>query len=157
MNPRNFTETRSATTPGLNVEELSAAVVDAAFHLHRDLGPGLLESVYETVMARLLRDRGFSVARQMVVPITFAGVTVDEGFRADLFVENSLVIELKSVETLAPVHHKQLLTYLRLLHLPIGLLINFGAGTFKEGVRRIVNDHHDLDSSRLRINQTRPG
>ncbi len=137
----------------LNVEQLSSVVVDAAFHLHRDLGPGLLESVYEAVLAKLLRDRGLAVARQRIVPIEFAGVRLDEGFRADLVVENALVVELKSVECLAAVHYKQVLTYLRLMQMPLGLLINFGAATFKEGVKRIVNDHHDLAASRLRVNR----
>jgi len=136
-----------------NVEEISAVVVDTAFHLHRDLGPGLLESVYEAVLARMLRDRGLGVERQKSVPIEFAGLTFDEGFRADLVVEGRLVIELKSVEKIAPVHGKQLLTYLRLMHLPLGLLINFGAPTFKEGIRRIVNNHKNFAASRLRVNQ----
>jgi len=135
-----------------NIEELSAEVVDAAFHLHKDLGPGLLESVYEAVLARMLAKRGLRVERQKPVPIEFGDLRFDEGFRVDLLVEGCLVVELKSVENLAPVHAKQLLTYLRLLHLPLGLLINFGAATFKEGVRRIVNDHRDLASSRLRVN-----
>ena len=136
-----------------NVEEISAIVVDAAFHLHRDLGPGLLESVYETVLARMLQDRGLTVIRQKPVPITFAGITFDEGFRADIVVNDLLVIELKSVENLAPVHSKQLLTYLRLMDLTLGLLINFGAATFKEGVKRIVNNHQNLASPRLRVNR----
>jgi GxxExxY protein len=137
----------------LTIEELSAIVVDAAFHLHRDLGPGLLESVYEAVLTKVLRDQGLSVARQVTVPISFAGMTIDEGFRSDLVVENRLVIELKSVEAMAPVHRKQLLTYLRLMHLPLGLLINFGANTFKDGVTRIINGYHPLGPSRLRVNQ----
>jgi len=124
-----------------DVENIAAEVVDAAFHLHRDLGPGLLETVYEAVLEKMLKDRGFSVERQKPVPIKFAGLIFDEGFRADLVVENSLIIELKSVEKNAPVHGKQLLTYLRLMDLPVGLLINFGAPTFKEGVRRILNNH----------------
>ena len=136
-----------------NVEEISAIVVDTAFHLHRDLGPGLLESVYETVLARMLQDRGLTVIRQKPVPITFAGITFDEGFRADIVVNDLLVIELKSVENLAPVHSKQLLTYLRLMGLTLGLLIKFGAATFKEGVKRIVNNYQTLASSRLRVNQ----
>jgi len=107
----------------MNVEEVSSVVVDTAFHLHRDLGPGLLESVYEAVLARMLEERG-------------------------LRVDGCLVIELKSVEKLAPVHAKQLLTYLRLLNLPVGLLINFGVATFKEGIRRVVNNHQDFASSR---------
>ena len=145
----------NATAGQLNVEELSTIVVDAAFHLHRDLGPGLLESVYEAVLAKLLQDRGLHVARQMPVPIEFAGLRLDEGFRADLVIDGRLVIELKSVENLAPVHPKQLLTYLRLMRLPLGLLINFGAATFKEGIKRIANHHHDFASSRLRVNHDR--
>ncbi|HEY4301652.1 MAG TPA: GxxExxY protein [Candidatus Didemnitutus sp.] len=140
-----------------NIENLSALVVDAGYHLHRELGPGLLESVYEAVLARQLQDRGLMVARQRPVPIEFAGLILNEGFRVDLLVEEQLVVELKSVETLAPVHPKQLLTYLRLMKLPLGLLINFGAPTFKEGVRRIVNDHRDFPSSRLRVNQDPTG
>lgn len=93
------------------------------------------------------------MARQIPVPIEFAGVRLDEGFRADLVIEGRLVVELKSVEQLAPVHPKQLLTYLRLMKLPLGLLINFGAGTFKESIKRIVNNHHNFASSRLRVSR----
>ncbi|MEI6103785.1 MAG: GxxExxY protein [Methanothrix sp.] len=137
----------------MDVEEVSAIVVDAAFHLHRDLGPGLLESVYEAVLARMLERRGLRVERQKSVAFDFDGMHFDEGLRVDLLVEGCLVVELKSVETLAPVHPKQLLTYLRLLNLPIGLLINFGAATFKEGAKRVVNNHRDFASSRLRVNK----
>ena len=136
----------------MNVEEVSAAVVDDAFHLHRGLGPGLLESVYEVVLARMLDKRGLKVERQKTVAFDFYGMHFDDGLRVDLMVEDCLVVELKSVEILAPVHPKQLLTYLRLLNLPLGLLINFGAPTFKQGVRRIVNNHQDFASSRLRVN-----
>ena len=136
-----------------NVEELSAEVVDAAFHLHKDLGPGLLESVYEVILAKMLEQRGLTVERQTPIPIHYAGLRFDEGFRADLLVEGSLLIELKSVENLAAVHGKQVLTYLRLLDLPLGLLINFGSATFKDGVKRIVNNHTNFASSRLRVNQ----
>lgn len=137
----------------LDVEELSAMVVDAAFHLHRDLGPGLLESVYEAILARDLERRGLQVKRQHVVTFEYDGMRFEEGLRVDLYVNESLVIELKSVETFAPVHYKQLLTYLRLMNQPLGLLINFGAATFKEGIKRIVNNHTSLTSSQLRINQ----
>jgi len=137
----------------MDVEEVSAIVVDAAFHLHRDLGPGLLESVYEAVLARMLERRGLRVERQKAVAFDFDGMHFDEGLRVDLLVEGCLVVELKSVETLAPVHPKQLLTYLRLLNLPIGLLINFGAATFKEGAKRVVNNHRDFAASRLRVNK----
>ena len=137
----------------MNAEKASAVVVDTAFHLHRDLGPGLLESVYEAVLARMLRERGLRVERQKSVSFEFHGIYFDEGLRVDLLVEDCLVVELKSVEKLAPVHAKQVLTYLRLMKLSLGLLINFGAATFKEGVKRIVNNHQDFASSRLRVNQ----
>jgi GxxExxY protein len=141
----------------MNVEELSSVVVDVAYHLHRDLGPGLLESVYEAILARLLQHRGLGVTRQVAVPIEFEDIRLDEGFRADLVIEGCLVLELKSVEQLARVHPKQLLTYLRLMRLPLGLLINFGASTFKEGIERIVNNHRDFASSRLRVNRRSEG
>lgn len=134
-----------------NVEQLSAEVVDAAFHLHKDIGPGLLETVYEIVLSKVLEQRGIRVERQKPISIRYAGLQFDEGFRADLLIEDSLLVELKSVEKLAPVHGKQVLTYLRLLDLPLGLLINFGAATFKEGIKRIVNNHQDFASSRLRV------
>jgi GxxExxY protein len=135
----------------MNVEEISAVIVDAAFHLHRDLGPGLLEAVYEVVLAKQLEGRGLSVERQKDVGITYDGIAFELGFRADLLVNGAVLVELKSVENLAAVHGKQVLTYLRLLGLPLGLLINFGAATFKEEVRRIVNQHQDFASSRLRV------
>lgn len=137
----------------MNAEEASAVVVDAAFQLHRDLGPGLLESVYEAVLARMLMERGLAVERQKMLPFSFHGMQFDEGLRIDLLVAGCLVVELKSVENLAPVHSKQVLTYLRLSNLSLGLLINFGAATFKEGIRRIVNNHQDSISSQLRMNQ----
>ncbi len=139
----------------VNIEETSAIVVDAAFHLHKDLGPGLLETVYETVLSRMLQERGLTVERQKNVAFDFRGMHFDEGLRVDLLVDGRLVVELKSVEKHAPVHAKQVLTYLRLLNLPVGLLINFGASTFKEGIKRIVNGHVDIASSRLRVNQER--
>jgi GxxExxY protein len=117
------------------------------------MGPGLLESVYRAILARSLEKRGLFVEREKPVSFEFDGMKFDEGLRIDLLVNHVLVVELKSVETLASVHPKQLLTYLRLLHLPLGLLINFGAPTFREGVKRIVNGHTDFASSRLRVNQ----
>ena len=141
------------TKSPMNIEELSAVVVDCAYKLHVEAGPGLLETVYEVVLAKMLEKRGLKVKRQMLIPINLMGLTFDEGFRADLLIENLLLVELKSVENLAPVHSKQVLTYLRLLNLPLGLLINFGASTFKEGCKRIVINHKDFASSRLRVNQ----
>lgn len=137
----------------MNAEEASAVIVDAAYHLHRDLGPGLLESVYEAVLARVLERRGLRVERQKVIAFDFDGMHFDEGLRVDLLVEGCVVVELKSVERLAPVHAKQVLTYLRLMNLSLGLLINFGAATFKEGIKRIVNGHPDFVGSRLRVNR----
>jgi len=137
----------------MNLEQTSAVVVDAAFQLHKNLGPGLLESVYETILARMLEQRGLRVERQRVLAFEYQGMHFDEGFRTDLLVNDSVVVELKSVEQLKPVHAKQVLTYLRLLDLRLGLLINFGTGTFKEGIKRIVNAHESFDSSRLRVNR----
>lgn len=137
----------------MDIEEIAREVVDCGYKIHTGLGPGLLESVYEVVMAKMLAERGFRVERQKPVPIVFEGLRFDEGFRADLLVNDTLLIELKSVERLAPVHGKQLLTYLRLLDLPLGLLMNFGDATFRQGVKRIVNNHQDFASSRLRVHR----
>jgi len=136
-----------------DIEEVARIAVDCGLRIHRDLGPGLLESVYEVVLANGLRRSGLSVERQKPISFLYDGVMFDEGFRADLMVENSLIIELKSVERLAPVHGKQLLTYLRLADKRLGLLMNFGAETFKEGCKRVVNGHTDFASSRLRVHQ----
>jgi GxxExxY protein len=119
--------------------EIAKEVVDAAFHIHTKLGPGLLESVYETVLAAVLRKRGLRVERQVPVPIRFEDLAFDEGFRADLIVEGMVILELKSVEETAPVHKKQVITYLRLADKRLGLLINFGAPLIKDGITRLVN------------------
>ena len=123
----------------MHLNDISGIIVDAAYKLHSALGPGLLESVYEAVLARELTLRGLTVRRQVVVPIRYEGLFFDEGFRADLLVEESVIVELKSVENLAPVHAKQVLTYCRLLDYRLGLLINFGSPLIKDGIRRIVN------------------
>ncbi|AMO71398.1 GxxExxY protein [Sphingorhabdus sp. M41] len=123
------------------LEEIARISVDCGFHLHRDIGPGLLESVYEVLLFESLKDKGHSVERQKIIPITFKGRVLDEAFRADLIVERRLLIELKSTERHSPVHAKQLLTYLRLMDLPLGFLMNFGAATFKEGVKRLANNY----------------
>jgi len=120
-------------------EELSRIAVDCGYRLHVEAGPGLLESVYEVVLAKMLEQQGLRVRRQVPVPIRLMNLHFDEGFRVDILVEDTLLIELKSVEKLLPIHSKQVLTYLRLLNLPLGLLINFGALTFKEGCHRIVH------------------
>jgi iron complex transport system substrate-binding protein len=140
----------------MELDDITGAIVDAAVKLHQGLGPGLLESVYEAVLARDLERRGLRVERQKSVEFDFDGLHFKEGLRVDLLVEERVVVELKSGEMLAPVHKKQVLTYLRLLHLPVGLLINFGAPTLKEGLHRIVNDLPPSASSRLRVNR-QPG
>ena len=119
--------------------DIAKVIVDTAFKVHSTLGPGLLESVYEVVLARDLEQRGLKVDRQKPVPIVYDNLKFDEGFRADLIVDNSVIIELKSVEVIAPVHKKQLLTYLRLTDKHLGLLINFGAALIKDGIWRVVN------------------
>lgn len=136
-----------------DVEEVATIVVDTALQLHRDLGPGLLETVYEAVLAKMLESRGLKVERQKSIPIHYLDIKLEEGFRLDLLVDDQLIIELKSVENLHPVHPKQLLTYLRLMNLPLGLLINFGAPLLKDGLNRVVNKHTNFASSRLRVHQ----
>lgn len=135
------------------LDDITGAIVDAAMKIHMELGPGLLESVYEAVLTRALERRGFHVERQKVIRFEYDGMVFEEGFRTDLIVDARVVVELKSVEKLAPVHSKQLLTYLRLMNLPVGLLINFGAATLKEGLHRIVNKLQASASPRLRVNQ----
>ena len=139
----------------MDVEKVSRIAVDCGLKIHMALGSGLLEAAYEAVLADAMARRGLHVERQRLVPIKFEGVAVEHGFRADLIVENKLLIELKSVERLIAAHRKQVLTYLRFLDLRVGLLMNFGAPTFKEGLSRIVNDHADTQASLLRVNQSR--
>lgn len=124
------------------IEHLARIAVDCGLKVHRSLGPGLLESVYEACLAHSLVSRGLKIERQKPVPVRFEGMLLNEGFRADLLVEDRLLIELKSTESFAPVHGKQVLTYLRLMDLPLGLLMNFGAPTFKDGLRRIANNYY---------------
>jgi GxxExxY protein len=113
--------------------------VDAAYHIHRALGPGLLESVYEAVLAHELTKRGLRVVRQAPVSVLYDGLLMEAGFRADLVVEDLVIVEIKSVETLLPVHKKQLLTYLRLSNKRLGLLINFCEALIKDGITRLAN------------------
>jgi GxxExxY protein len=122
------------------VEKLATLVIDCGLGIHRDLGPGLLESVYETLLAAKLSRSGVHVQRQKPVDVAYEGIRVREGFRADLLIDRLLIVEVKSMERLAPVHSRQVLTYLRLLGLPLGLLMNFGGETFREGLRRVMND-----------------
>ena len=119
--------------------EVATHIVDVAFKIHTAYGPGLLESVYETIMAYELGKRGLKVSRQQPIPVIHETVRMEVGFRADLIVENKVVVEVKSIEAIAPVHKKQLLTYLRLTDKRLGLLINFNVELIKNGIARVVN------------------
>ncbi len=125
--------------------EISKNVLDAAFLVHTKLGPGLLESVYEVVLAHESRKLGLSVERQKPMPITYDGIQFDEAFHADIVVENKVVVELKSVSVTTPVHAKQVLTQLRLSGLKLGLLINFGEARLNNGIKRLINGRLDDD------------
>lgn len=123
------------------IEQLASVVVDCGLKIHIELGPGLIESVYESVIEHRLLKMGIKVERQKAIGIHVDGLTLPDAFRADLLIEGKLLLELKSTEKLAVIHNMQLLTYLRLMNLPLGLLMNFGGETFKQGIRRIINNH----------------
>ncbi|ONF97542.1 GxxExxY protein [Sphingomonas jeddahensis] len=134
-----------------DIDAISGDVLDLSIRLHRDLGAGLLESVYETVLAEWLARRGYRIARQRAIDITFDGMHIESAFRIDLLVEERVIIEIKSVDRLLPVHSKQILTYMRLTGQPLGLLINFAGATLKEGFRRFVNSPTVSASSALSV------
>lgn len=138
----------------VDINRISGDVIDVSIRLHRDLGPGLLESVYEAVLAGKLHAMGYNVSRQRAVDIEFEGLRFKDAFRIDLLIDERLIVEIKSVERLVAAHAKQLLTYLRLTKQPVGLLINFGGATLKEGVRRLVNDYRPSAPPRLSANQS---
>jgi GxxExxY protein len=119
--------------------EITGAIVDTAIQIHRELGPGLLESVYRKVLGYELRKRSFHVREEEAIPVVWDDVRLELGFRADLIVNEMVVVETKSVEAVAPVHKKQLLTYLRILDMRVGLLINFNVELLKNGISRVVN------------------
>jgi GxxExxY protein len=123
----------------MHENEIAKIIVDVGFYIHQQLGPGLLESVYEAVMMHELRKRGLHVVNQVPIPVIWDGEKMDVGFRADLIVEHKVLVELKSIEGIHPVHKKILLTYLRVADRRLGLLLNFGTELFKDGVSRIVN------------------
>ena len=122
-----------------DIEAFATTAIDCGFRIHKELGPGLLESVYEAVLAASLTREGLRVERQKPISIHFDGLEISDAFRADLIIEGRLIVEVKSLERCAPVHAKQLLTYLRLTEQPLGLLMNFGCETFREGLKRVVN------------------
>ncbi len=125
------------------VDELAAVVVDAAFKVHQELGPGLLESAYEACLAHELTKRGLVIEKQKAQPVFYDGVTIDVGYRMDLLVNDCVVIELKSVDQIIPIHQAQLMTYLKLSKKPLGFLINFNTTYFKSSIKRIANNHQE--------------
>ena len=139
----------------MELDDITGAIIDTSVWVHRKFGPGLLESLYEAVLTCELRRRGLRVERQRLISISYDGIEIEDAFRADLLVEECVIVELKSLEHGAPVHAKQLLTYLRLMNLRVGLLLNFGYETMKEGIDRVVNNFTDTSISLLRVN--RPG
>ena len=123
----------------MHENEIASIIVDACFKVHTVMGPGLLESVYETALSYELEQRGLKVVRQQAIPIVYEGLILGEAFRADIVVEDKVIIELKSLETIAQVHKKQLVTYLRLSGKKLGFLVNFGSNLIRDGITRIVN------------------
>jgi len=123
----------------MNENQIGLIIVDTAVNLHKKLGPGLFENVYESILSKLLAQKGLYVQRQVSIPINFQGEHIDEGFRADLFVDGKVIIELKSVDNITNAHKKQLLTYLKLSDTKLGFILNFGAGIMKNGIFRIIN------------------
>ncbi|MEW6360299.1 MAG: GxxExxY protein [Planctomycetota bacterium] len=123
----------------MHENEIGTAVIEAAIAIHRELGPGLLETVYETVLAHELQQRGLQVKRQVSVPIEYKGIRFDEGFRADIIVNDMVILELKSVERVTPAHKKQVQTYLKLTGRKLGYLLNFNEALMKDGITRCVN------------------
>src|SRR5438067_726378 len=124
---------------GMSENDVARQVVDAAYRVHTVLGPGLLESVYEAALAYELEKRGLGIVRQQAVPVVYDAVRIHTGFHADLVVEEAVIVEIKALETIAPVHKKQLLTYLRMADKRLGLLINFNVALIRDGITRIVN------------------
>jgi iron complex transport system substrate-binding protein len=141
----------------MEIEHICSLVVDAAFKLHKDIGPGLLESAYETILAAKLEDIGLVVDRQVPIDIQYEQVHLPSAFRVDLLVEKRVIIEIKSVEKTLPVHAKQVITYLRLTNLTHGFVINFGTPMFKDGIKRLLNDRPSSVPSCLRANQNGSG
>jgi GxxExxY protein len=125
----------------MRINDITDIVIDEAIKIHREIGPGLFESVYETILAARLGARGLKAERQVPVPLEFEGHSFEVAFKVDILVEDRLVLEIKSVEQLGKAHAKQLLTYLRLLKQPVGLLLNFSESTMKQGIRRLANEY----------------
>jgi iron complex transport system substrate-binding protein len=140
----------------MEIDDVTGVIVDSAVKIHRDLGASLFESVYEVALGAVLQRRGLHVVRQQVLGFSYEGIEFPQGFRADLVVEGRVLVELKVVDRLTRTHRRQLLTYLRLAGFPVGLMLNFGAGTMKDGIKRLVNDLPPSASSPLRVNRPKP-
>ena len=125
----------------MELDQITFTIIEEAIYIHKELGPGLLESVYEEILHYRLRKRGLDVIRQQGIPVFFEGISMKLGFRADLIVENEVIVEIKSVDSIPPVHFKRLLTYLKLTTLKVGLMINFNELLLKNGIKRIVNNY----------------
>ena len=127
----------------MEINEITSAIIEESIYIHKELGPGLLESVYEEVLCYRLLKRGFEVRRQKGIPVVFEEVKLELGFRADLIVEDKVIVELKSLDVVPPVHYKCLLTYLKLTNLSVGLMINFNEVLLKNGIKRMVNNYEE--------------
>lgn len=146
MSRSSFVSRRAAepqSTRRKSENELTGVVVDCAMSIHKDLGPGLLETVYEAILEKKLANAGLEVQRQVPVPLQYEGLEFKEGFRADLIVDDRVIVEVKAVEDVVKAHKRQLLTYLKLTNLQVGLLVNFGVAMMRDGIARVVNDFHD--------------
>ncbi len=126
----------------MEINEITSAIIEESIYIHKELGPGLLESVYEEVLYYRLMKRGLEVKRQKGIPVVFEEVKMELGFRADLIVEDKVIVELKSIDAVPPVHYKRLLTYLKLTNLTVGLMINFNEVLLKNGIKRMVNNYY---------------
>src|SRR5262245_15731571 len=125
----------------MEINDITSIIIEEAIKIHSDLGPGLFESVYQEVLYYRLTKRGVHVQKQVAIPVYYEEVKMEVGFRADLIVDNRVIVEIKSIDIVAPVHHKQVLTYLKLTGLKVGLLINFNEALLKNGIKRIVNNY----------------
>ena len=143
MKPKNGPHTKAQRHEEMTENEIGKVVVNCAMRLHMELGPGLLETVYEVLLVHMLREAGLRVERQVPIPIEFHGIRFDEGFRADIIVEDKVILELKSVDKFNNAHKKQVLTYLKLTDKKLGYLLNFGEALMKDGIYRILNGHVD--------------
>jgi GxxExxY protein len=139
------------------LDRIAKVVVDTAFHIHEDLGPGMLEAAYEAILSAKLEGKGLRVDRQVPINVEYDGIKLDNAFKVDLLIEGKIIVELKATEKTPPVYARQVLTYLKLTNLRLGFLINFGAPTFKEGTKRLINDPSNLVSWRLGASKTKKG